>query len=105
MLDMLESQGLAKPYHSAPVEFAGMVSGRWADAADIVNPLTKLYCRARFGAAPLTTDDVRSANSLLLRLRTLISQRQALAGDADSPFTRRQVAALLSAPWKDLKKR
>ena len=77
MLHMLESSGLPKPSYQAPLEFAGIVGGRWSDTVPVVRQLTELYCRGRFGPTPLTTDDMRTADALLSRLRATLRRQRA----------------------------
>jgi hypothetical protein len=69
MLRLLESRGLSKAAGATPFEFARLVGREWADAGDVITRLTGLYCRVRFGQSPLTSEDVKLAESLLAGLR------------------------------------
>lgn len=70
MLRILESQGLLKPPGATPLEFARQVARERGEAARVVEPLTGLYCRVRFGQAPFSSDDARRARDLLTELQT-----------------------------------
>lgn len=68
MLRLLEAQGLAKAPGVTASEFARAVSHDWTQAGPFILPLTDLYCRVRFGRAPLTPDDLQQAETLLAGL-------------------------------------
>lgn len=69
MLRLLAKRGFPKPPGATPREFAGQVAGAWAEAGRVVTPLTELYCRVRFGQAPLPEEEFQQAQSLLASLR------------------------------------
>jgi hypothetical protein len=69
MLRILEVQGLLKPPGATPLEFARQVARERGEAARSVESLTGLYCRVRFGQAPLSPDDARRAQELLAGLQ------------------------------------
>ena len=69
MLRILEAQGLLKPPGATPLEFARQVARERSEAAWYVDSLTGLYCRVRFGQAPLSSDDDRQARELLAGLQ------------------------------------
>ncbi len=72
MLRALAAHGLSKPPEVAPLEFAGHLSTTWAEVDPVVRPLTELYCRGRFGAIPLSAEELRRADGLLATLRILL---------------------------------
>jgi len=69
MLRILESQGLRKPPGATPLEFARQVARERGEAARCVEAVTGIYCRVRFGQAPLSPDDTRHAHELLAGLQ------------------------------------
>ena len=71
MLRLLESRGVSKAAGAAPLEFARLVNREWPAADRFVGPLTELYCRVRFGQAPLSSEDLRQADDLLAGLRAV----------------------------------
>ena len=98
MLRTLESYGVTKSPSAAPVEFAGAVSGQWVEVGPIVWPLTELYCRSRFGTTPLSSEDLRWADTLLAKLSGL--GRGKLPSCADSAHRRsRHWTSLFSRTW------
>lgn len=76
MLELLERRGLSKPPTLAPLEYARLVGAQWADVAGLVRRLTELYCRGRFGSAPLSPHELSSANRLLDDLSQVSSRSQ-----------------------------
>lgn len=76
MLELLERRGLSKPPTLAPLEYARLVGAQWADVAGLVRRLTDLYCRGRFSSAPLSADDLSSADRLLDDLGRMLSQSE-----------------------------
>ena len=70
MLRLLASRGLDKAPGATPFEFARLVGREWADAGQLVERLTELYCRVRFGQSPLSPEEVKSAESMLAGLRS-----------------------------------
>jgi len=71
MLQLLRSRGLTRTSGMTPLEFADNITRTWAEAGQFVTPLTKLYCRARFGQIPLSQDDHAYAQTLLNNLRAM----------------------------------
>lgn len=71
MLRVMESRGISKAPSATALEFARRIAGEWAAANRFVEPLTELYCRVRFGQAPLSAEDVQRAEELLTGLRTV----------------------------------
>ena len=71
MVKILEAHGLSKPPSAAPREFARRVASQWAEAGPLVMAFTDLYCRVRFGLAPLTPEETQSAQAVLQGLRAL----------------------------------
>ncbi len=71
MLRLLEARGFRKAPGATPLEFARVVAREWTAVARVVEPLTDLYCRVRFGQAPLSHEDLQSAESLLTALRAV----------------------------------
>jgi transglutaminase-like putative cysteine protease len=69
MLGLLEAQGLPKAPGATPLEFARHVSRQSKPTGRLVQPLTDLYCRVRFGREALTAQDQSRAERLLERLR------------------------------------
>lgn len=70
MLRFLESRGVPKSPGVTPLEFARLVTREWREAGRVVEPLTDLYCRARFGHAPLSPEEFKQADTLLSGLRS-----------------------------------
>jgi hypothetical protein len=73
MIRILKGRGFVKPRSSTPFEFAREIRRSWAEASPCVDPLTELYCRVRFGDAPLTREDLRQADALLHTLTRTVS--------------------------------
>ncbi|MEW6545257.1 MAG: DUF3488 and transglutaminase-like domain-containing protein [Nitrospirota bacterium] len=71
MLQCVEARGLHKAPGATPWEFARLIAREWAEAGRFVEPLTALYCRVRFGQAPLSPDELRLAEDLLTGLRAV----------------------------------
>ncbi|MBM4135039.1 MAG: DUF3488 domain-containing protein [Nitrospira sp.] len=74
MLQLLATRGIVKAPGATAIEFAGLVTRDWADAGRYVAPLTDLYCRVRFGQAPLSPEELQQAEALLCGLRNAGSQ-------------------------------
>ncbi|MFO0705356.1 MAG: DUF3488 and transglutaminase-like domain-containing protein [Nitrospira sp.] len=64
-------QGIRKPDHVTPLEFARTVQQRWKEAGECVIPITDLYCRGRFGHEALTAKDMEVAYHHLKQLLLL----------------------------------
>lgn len=77
MLQLLASRGLVKKPGVTANEFADTIAVEWTDAGRYVTPLTDLYCRVRFGQAPLPPEELRRAETLLTGLRDATRQRHA----------------------------
>jgi hypothetical protein len=71
MLQLLRSHGLTKAPGMTPLEFADKIACEWVEASQFVTPLTKLYCRVRFGQIPLSPDDLTRAQALLANLHSM----------------------------------
>jgi len=72
--DMVHScarQGIVKPASNTPQEFLHEIRERWSEAWPIVESVTQLYARVRFGEAPLTAEEVTTAEHDVRRLRVL----------------------------------
>lgn len=80
MLQVLRAHGLVKASGTTPHEFAERVAREWHEASQYVGPLTDLYCRARFGQIPLSSEDRARAQALLAGLSTLSPSRPPLFG-------------------------
>lgn len=65
MLQLLAGRGIVKAPGTTAIEFAGRVTRDWAAAGLYVAPLTELYCRVRFGQAPLPLEELQQAEALL----------------------------------------
>jgi hypothetical protein len=68
MLVLLEEHGFRKAVGATPFEFANQISRRSAVLGEVVDPLTALYCRLRFGHDALSVEDQNRAEELLRRL-------------------------------------
>lgn len=71
MVHYCAQQGIAKPANTTPQEFLHKIRERWSEAWPMVDSVTQLYARVRFGQAPLTTEDITTAEHDLRHLRTL----------------------------------
>lgn len=71
MIQLAGAHGIRQSASTTPTEFLQLVRRHWQEAGPQVEVLTHLYCRVRFGQAPLTADDLVLAEDLLLRLRTI----------------------------------
>lgn len=71
MLRFLETRGVRKTPSATPLEFSRVVSREWGEAARFVGPLTDLYCRVRFGQAPLSPEELRMAEDFLTGLHAI----------------------------------
>jgi protein-glutamine gamma-glutamyltransferase len=71
MVDQFSRQGLLKPDATPPLEFLSMIGETWKLAEREATTITQLYCRARFGHAPLTEVELQQARDSLRRLLVL----------------------------------
>lgn len=74
MLRILDAHGVQKAPHAGPLEFAGHISSLWPKLDPIVQPLTELYCRGRFGSITPKEEELQEANHLLTKLRRELVQ-------------------------------
>jgi transglutaminase-like putative cysteine protease len=70
MLKILEGYGVRKAPGTTALEFSRLVALQWGEASHYVEPLTDLYCRVRFGQAPLPPEELQRAEALLSGLRS-----------------------------------
>lgn len=68
MVKHLAVRGIPKPATTGPLEFARIAQAKWSDAHSAVASITELYCRARFGRMPPTTEELSLAQDQLRRL-------------------------------------
>jgi protein-glutamine gamma-glutamyltransferase len=61
MLTLAARRGIYITPSTTPTEVSRLVSERWRDAESTVVRLTMLYCRARFGVASLSSDELIQA--------------------------------------------
>jgi transglutaminase-like putative cysteine protease len=85
MLRLLKGRGFIKASNSTALEFAREVSGRWTEASQFVDPLTDLYCRARFGQQPLTSEDLHQADILLRDLQAAHTLKRSTSVEPSEP--------------------
>ena len=71
MIHHLEQRGIAKPIATPPLEFIRIIHAEWNSASSTVATITDLYCRARFGHAPLTKEELLLAKDNLRQLMLL----------------------------------
>ncbi|MBA5869921.1 MAG: DUF4129 domain-containing protein, partial [Nitrospira sp. CR2.1] len=71
MIHYCARQGITKPASATPQEFLHKIRERWSEAWPIIDSVTQLYARVRFGQAPLTVDEVTTAEHNVRRLRAL----------------------------------
>lgn len=71
MIRHLARKGISKPAATPPFEFVRLTRERWRDAGSAVASVTELYCRARFGRIPPTSEDLRRAEDNLRHLMAL----------------------------------
>lgn len=71
MIDCCAQQGIVKPPSATPCEFLHHIRERWSEAWPSADALTHIYARARFGHAPLTAEDLATAEGLLRTIRNL----------------------------------
>lgn len=69
LLSVLASKGLRKAPGTTALELSKQVIREWTEAGPLVNRLTELYCRARFGEERLSELDLQQAEELLTRLK------------------------------------
>jgi len=79
MIGQLARKGLLKPATMGPLEFVRKTQEQWTDAVSVVSTITELYCRGRFGGAPVTQEEYRVAQDQLRRLMVL--ERHGQCGD------------------------
>jgi transglutaminase-like putative cysteine protease len=73
MLELAARQGIPVTPSMTPTEFAQLVSQRWEAAEMTVMRLTRLYCRARFGARSPSTEELQQAATDIGLLKRLAS--------------------------------
>jgi uncharacterized membrane protein len=71
MLRQLERRGIRKPAAMPPLQFIRIIQVQWSTAGTAVASITELYCRARFGRASLTNEELRRAQDQLRHLSAL----------------------------------
>jgi protein-glutamine gamma-glutamyltransferase len=71
MLRQLERRGIHKPAAMPPLQFIRIIQAQWSTAGTAVASITDLYCRARFGRASLTNEELRRAQDQLRHLSAL----------------------------------
>lgn len=71
MVHYCAQQGIAKPASATPQEFLYKIRERWSEAWPIVDSVTQLYARVRFGRAPLTAEEITTAEHDVRQLRAL----------------------------------
>ncbi len=71
MLHYCAQHGIAKPASTTSVEFLEQIRARWSEAWPLVDSVTQLYARVRFGEAALTDADLATAQAQLRTLRLL----------------------------------
>ena len=71
MIHYLEQRGIAKPTATPPLEFIRIIHTEWHGASSAVATITNLYCRARFGHAPLTKEELLLAKDNFRQLMQL----------------------------------
>jgi hypothetical protein len=71
MVRHLAGKGIAKPPSTGPLEFVRIAQAKWNEANSAVASITELYCRARFGQTPPTSDELTIAEDQLRRLMAL----------------------------------
>ncbi|MCP9452594.1 MAG: DUF3488 and transglutaminase-like domain-containing protein [Nitrospira sp.] len=69
MLSYLSAQGLQKPTPLGPLQFVNIVRHQWAEVSSMVEAITTLYCKERFGKVPLTLEEYDLARQRLGELR------------------------------------
>lgn len=74
MLRILDAHGLRKAPNAGPLEFAGHISSLCPSLDPMVQPLTELYCRGRFGSIAPKSEELHEANHLLSQLRRELVQ-------------------------------
>ncbi|HKN85787.1 MAG TPA: DUF3488 and transglutaminase-like domain-containing protein [Nitrospiraceae bacterium] len=68
MLAVLATRGVNKPPGTTPLEFSKRIWQEYHAAGPLVQELTVLYYRVRFGHEPLSQYDLQQAEELLMRL-------------------------------------
>lgn len=71
MVHCCAEQGIVKPASTTPREFLHHIRERWSEAWPMVDSVTRLYARVRFGEAALSAEEITTAENDLRRLRTL----------------------------------
>ncbi|MCS6326050.1 MAG: DUF4129 domain-containing protein [Nitrospira sp.] len=71
MLRYCAQRGITKPASTTPQEFLHKIREGWSEAWPIVHSVTQLYARVRFGKAPLTTEEISTAENNVRQLRAL----------------------------------
>ncbi len=71
MLRQLERRGIHKPAAMPPLQFLRTIQEQWSTASTAVASITELYCRARFGRVPLTTEELHRARETVQQLTSL----------------------------------
>jgi len=62
---------MTKSPSTTSLEFLTQIRAQWSEAGPIVDSLTQLYARVRFGHEPLTESELAEAESQLRTLRLL----------------------------------
>ena len=71
VVKQIERNGIAKPQNATPQEFLRLVQQQWAAAGALVETITELYCRGRFGKVILTQQEIDLAYHSLKQLALL----------------------------------
>ena len=71
MLAVLAARGVKKPSAATPLEFSACVCREDQAAGPLVQALTTLYYRGRFGHESLSHDELQQAEQLLTQLASM----------------------------------
>lgn len=73
MMTTLQSRNITRPAHQTPMEFAHSLSYLPADAYDLIQKMTRIFYRVRYGNARLTASHQRHLTNAHERLRQCLA--------------------------------
>ncbi len=80
MLRLLRERGLAKPEPTPPLRHASVIAQGEPEVSGVVDEVSRVFYRARYGGASLSSDEIDSAWRSVEKLRSISSNGSAHSG-------------------------
>ena len=82
MLKLLRERGLAKPEPTPPLRHASVIAGSEPEVSGVVDEVSRVFYRARYGGASLTQGEIDGAWRGVEKLRSISSNGSASSGSS-----------------------